>query len=201
MTDILGNDSPCSDFPGRAYGYNVPQSTVFSNGVRVALIDAIPAGESGRGWPGNQCQYAVDLPDVAGQTVLLGSNVIPPFNSIYALLRHGSALYVGVQFNGYAREFPRGGCKVIAVDLCTGQVKWQSADYTSNGDMALIGEDYLLTGYGFTAEKRIIQIANAHTGKVLQTLRIPGNPESLAFTGNQLTVSTNHGPARFTIMR
>lgn len=197
MTDILGGNSPCSDAPSEVPRYPDPLSRTLSNGVRVSLVNATAAGKSGRGWPGNRCQFAVELPGSAGRAVMLNPDIVPPFNSIYAVLRHGSAAYIGLQFNGYAREFPRGGCKVIAVDLCDGKVKWKSANYTSNGDLALIGGDYLLTGYGFTAEKRIIQIADARTGKVIQTLRIPGNPESLEFVGNQLTVQTNHGPAVF----
>ena len=65
----------------------------------------------------------------------------------------------------------------------------------------MIGNDYLLTGYGFTAEKRIIQVHDAHSGKVLQTLRIPGNPEALDFNQGVLTVKTNHGEATFELLR
>jgi hypothetical protein len=172
-----------------------------TNGITLKLLDAVPAGKTGRGWEGNQCSYELRSADGSGKPLVLGADTIPPFTSIYSVVRRGSAAFIGVQFNGYAHEFPRGGCRVLAVDLCEGRVIWKSSDYTSNGDIVLIGNDYLLTGYGFTSEKRIIQVHDAHSGKVLQTLKIPGNPEALDFNQGVLTVKTNHGDATFELLR
>ena len=171
------------------------------NGITIRLLDAVPAGKSGRNWEGNQCSYELRSADRSGVPLVLGADAIPPFTSIYSVVRQGSAAFIGVQFNGYAHEFPKGGCRVLAADLCEGRIIWKSSDYTSNGDIVLIGNDYLLTGYGFTSEKRIIQVHDAHSGKVLQTLRIPGNPEALTFSQGVLTVKTNHGDASFELLR
>jgi len=201
MTDLLGGGSPCEDSPRETHSYPSNMGRELDNGVVVALSSFAPAGKSGRDWPGNQCNYQVYLSDVSGSPVTLDHDVIPPFTSIYSVVRKGSAAWIGVQFNGYAREFPKGGCFVMAVDLCAGKVLWKSSDYTSNGEIVLVGDDYLVTGYGFTAEKRILQVRDAHSGKVLQTLRIPGNPEKMIFDQGLLTVKTNHGDVSFELLR
>ena len=200
MTDLLGRASPCNDSPAHLASYpNLGRK--LNNGVTVALSNIAPAGMSGRNWPGNQCSYQAYLTDGSGYPVTLGKEVIPPFTSIYSVIRKGSAAWIGVQFNGYAKQFPQGGCFVVAVDLCDGHVLWKSNNYTSNGDLVLVGDDYLITGYGFTAEKRIIQVRDAHSGKVLQTLGIPGDPEVMNFNQGLLTVKTNHGEVSFELLR
>jgi hypothetical protein len=198
-SDLLGQDSPCDDYPGTRAPYPGGLRGVF-DGVELTLLRAAPAGKSGRNWQGNQCSYEVGLADGGGRTLTLDERIIPPFTSVYSLLRHGSRAFVAVQFNGYAREFPHGGCFVMALDLCAGKVMWRSPNYSVNGDLALVANDYLVAGYGFTAEKRILQVYDAHSGAILQSLRLPGNPEELKFERGVLTVETNHGPAMFALV-
>jgi hypothetical protein len=144
------------------------------DGVEIRLTGAVPAGTTGRGWAGNQCRFEVRLADGSGVPVELGESQIPPFTSVTALVRAGSAVWLGVGFNGYTREFPKGGNRVLALDLCDGRVVWKSKDATSNGGLLLV-DDYLVSPYGFTSERRYVYVLDAHSGNVVQKLPIVEN--------------------------
>jgi hypothetical protein len=132
------------------------------------------AGKSGRAGQGNQCELEVSLADGSGVSVTLGAYRVPPFNTIRAGLRSGSRLWLNIGFNGYTREFPKGGNRVIAIDLCAGRVVWQSKDAVSNGGLFLLN-DYLVTTYGFTSEKRYVFVLDSHSGNVIQKLPVVEN--------------------------
>ncbi|RYZ04248.1 MAG: hypothetical protein EOO73_24485 [Myxococcales bacterium] len=142
--------------------------------MSIALVQRRPAGKSGRGWSGDQCQFEVRLADGAGKPTLLEESRVPPHTTITALVRSGTAVYLSVGFNGYAKEFPRGGNRVLAVDACEGRVAWQSPDATSNGGLLLLG-DYLIAPYGFTSERRFLHVLDAHSGAVVQRLPVLEN--------------------------
>ena len=93
---------------------------------------------------------------------------------ISALVRAGSAAWLSLSFNGYTREFPRGGNRIIAVDLCDGRVVWQSKDAMSNGGLLLLG-DYLVSPFGFTSERRYVYVLDARSGSVVQKLPVVEN--------------------------
>lgn len=160
-------DSPRDDLDANA-------APVVVDGVRISLVRATHAGKSGRDWVGNQCQFEVALADGSGRSVLLGADRIPPFNRVNAVVRSGSAVWLGIGFNGYTREFPKGGNRVIALDLCDGRVVWQSKDSTSNGGLLLIN-DYLVSAYGFTSERRYVFVMDAYSGSVVQRLPVVEN--------------------------
>ena len=162
----------CADAPEGASAQS--QTTSVVDGVEVRLLRTNPAGNSGRGWSGNQCAFTLRLADGSGPPVELGSQQVPPFNTINALVRSGSAASLSMGFNGYAREFPGGGNRVVAVDLCEGAVVWQSNDATSNGGLLLLG-DYLIAPYGFTSEPRFVFVLDAHSGSVVQKLPVIEN--------------------------
>jgi hypothetical protein len=161
----------CGDGPN---GPGAGSGGAVIDGVSVRVAAVTPAGSSGRAWPGNQCTFELRLANGAGQRVVLGPDAVPPFNTITSLVRSGSAAWVGVSFNGYTREFPKGGNRVIAVDLCTGKLAWTSPDSTSNTDLLLLG-DYLATAFGFTSEKRFVHVLDARSGKLVQKLKVVEN--------------------------
>lgn len=163
--------SQCGDGPNGP-GAGAGGAVIDGVGVRVAGVTA--AGKSGRKWSGNQCTFELRLADGAGQRVVLGPDVVPPFNTLTSLVRSGSAVWVGVSFNGYTREFPKGGNLVIAVDLCDGKIVWTSPSSISNTDLLLLG-DYLVTAFGFTSEKRFVHVLDARSGKVVQKLKVVEN--------------------------
>jgi len=161
------SDSPTG--PGAA-----PAAPIVIDGVELRLASTSPAGTSGRGWTGNQCTFELRLADGSGKAVLLGAEDVPPFNTVSALVRSGSAVWLSVGFNGYAREFPKGGNRVLALDLCEGRVVWRSKDATSNGGLLLV-DDYLVSPYGFTNEARSVFVFDAHSGQQLQKLPVLEN--------------------------
>ena len=162
----------CTDAPGGPPFASPPAVVV--DGVELRLAAAIPAGATGRGWTGNQCVFDVRLADGSGPTVRLGPNEVAPFTTLSALVRSGSAAWLAFSFNGYTKEFPGGGNRIIALDLCSGAVSWKSADAMSNGGLLLLG-DYLLSPYGFTSERRYVFVLDARSGHVVQKLPIVEN--------------------------
>lgn len=149
-------------------------SPLVVDGVEIRLVSAVAAGKSGRGWAGNQCNFEVRLANGAGLPTRLGEKEIPPFNTVNAVVRAGSAAFIGIAFNGYSAEFPKGGNHVVAVDLCAGRVAWQSASSTSNAGLLLL-DDYLIAPYGFTRERRYVYVFDARSGSVIQKLPVLEN--------------------------
>ena len=165
-------ESECQDAPDGP-SERSPRSVTI-DGVAFGLETTTEAGASGRGWPGNQCTFSARLADGSGNAVLLGAREIPPFNTISAVVRAGSAVFLSVSFNGYTKEFPRGGNRVIALDLCEGRVVWQSTNASSNGGLLLLG-DYLISPFGFTGERRFLFVLDTRTGAVVQKLPVIEN--------------------------
>ncbi len=143
-------------------------------GVKLVVTSAIPAGSSKRGWAGNRCSFELSLADGSGARVGLGAQEIPPFTSINAVVRSGSAVWLSVGFNGYTAEFPQGGNRILALDLCAGRVVWQSKDSMSNGGLLLL-DDYLISPFGFTNERRFLHVLDARSGAVVQKLGVVEN--------------------------
>lgn len=171
-TSQLLFDADCSDSPtGPSQSAD---AKVMVDGVGIRLTRATAAGATGRGWTGNQCSFKLWLTGSTSKPVTLGPELVPPFNSITALVRSGSVVWLSVGFNGYTREFPGGGNRIIAADLCTGKVMWSSPNATSNGGLLLLG-DYLISPYGFTSEPRFVYVFDAHSGAVVQKLPVVEN--------------------------
>jgi hypothetical protein len=164
-------EAECTDSPNGPSGTGAP---VIIDGVALDLAGSGPAGVSGRHWRGNQCRFRLRLADGTGRPVTLGPTEVPPFTAVTSLVRSGSAVWLAVGFNGYAREFPKGGNRVIALDLCAGKVVWVSPDARSNSSLLLLG-DYLVTAYGFTSEQRFVYVFDARSGTVLQKLPVVEN--------------------------
>ena len=161
----------CTDSPNGAGGTGGP---VVIDGVELRLVGATPAGTSGRRWSGNQCRFELRLADGAGRPVTLGPAEVPPFNAVTSLVRAGSAVWLAFGYNGYTREFPKGGNRVVALDLCEGRVAWVSPDSRANSSLLLLG-DYLVTAFGFTNERRFVYVLDAHSGAVVQKLPVIEN--------------------------
>jgi hypothetical protein len=165
-------DSECADSPS---GPNMTSPAgVVVNGVAIRVANMTDAGTTRRGWPGAHCTFEMMLADGSGPVISLGTFHIPPYTTASSLVRSGSAVWLSVTFNGYTREFPQGGNRIIAVDLCEGRVVWKSKDSMSNGGLLLRG-DYLLSPYGFTSEPRFVFVLDAHSGAVVQKLPVVEN--------------------------
>jgi len=165
-------DAECTDSPVGVRPASMNPTLV--DGLEIRLLSAEPAGVSGRGWQGNQCTFGVRLADGTGAPVQLGPAQVPPHNTIASVVRDGTLAWLSISFNGYTKEFPKGGNRIIALDLCAGKVAWQSSDVMSNGGLLLLG-DYLISPFGFTKERRYVYVLDAHSGKVVQKLQVLEN--------------------------
>jgi len=165
-------ESECQDAPDGPSERSPTRRAL--DGIVFDLLSTTPAGKSGRAWSGNQCAFSAHLADGSGTTVRFGAPEVPPFNSISAVVRSGSAAFVSVSFDGYSKDFPQGGNRMFALDLCAGRVVWQSPNDTSNGGLLLL-DDYLIAPYGFTGEQRALFVLDARSGAVVQRLPIVEN--------------------------
>ena len=165
-------DPECTDSPGGPVLKSENPAVV--DGVEIALIDVKAAGTSRRGWVGGQCAFKVRAADGSGRGVVLGADEIPPFTTVSAVVRSGSAVWLGVSFNGYTAEFPKGGNRIIAADLCEGRIVWKSKDSMANGGLLLL-DDYLVSPFGFTSERRYVFVLDAHSGAIVQKLPVIEN--------------------------
>jgi hypothetical protein len=175
--DQLGSEqllfnAECTDAPnGPRPGSSGP---AVADGVQIDLVERAPGGQSGRGWTGDRCSFEVKLANGSGKPTRLSAAEVPPLTTITALARAGSAVFLSIGFNGYTKEFPLGGNRIVALDACEGRVVWQSKDGVSNGGLLLV-DDYLIAPFGFTSEKRYVHVLDAHTGALVQKLPVLEN--------------------------
>lgn len=189
----------CDDSPSGRVARDLLERRGERAGVEARVVDRRDAGKSGRDWAGGQCSYGVRFAGGAGPLILLGPAEVPPYNELTAIERDGSAAFLAIQFNGYAREAREGSSRVVAVDLCEGKIKWTSKDLTANGPIFLFG-DYLISTYGFTAEPDFVFVHGAHTGKLLQKLPLPTAAEKLTLVDDVLVVETYNGQVAFKVL-
>jgi hypothetical protein len=101
----------------------------------------------------------------------------------------GDTLYVCNGGGSYAREvFGKKGF-VSALDLATGTLRWRSDALVCNATFAVYG-DYLITGYGFTAEPDFVFVLRLSDGKTLSKTRVASGPDTITLDGNRLQVET-----------
>lgn len=148
---------------------------------------------------GESCSYEIGARDLAAAEPLR-LDAVPPGNRLTTLERRGPALWAALQFNGYAAELPAGGNRVVAGDLCSGELRWASGDLTSNGPLLLV-DDVLVTAYGFTAEPDHLFVLDAASGEVVQRLPLPTAAEELALTQRRLWVKTYDAVLSYALAR
>ena len=180
----------CGDYHGTWRVPPLPVSQLLGD-LRFSVLTARFAGKSGRQWEGGHCSFGVELMgyEPSPPAVVLEAPIVPPFNELNSVEREGSATWLGLSFNGYAREFNRQGCRVVAVDLCAGEVRWVSPDLRSNGPIMRYGE-YLITAYGFTAEPDFLYVFDKRTGRQVQRLSVPKSAEEFVVVATRLFVRT-----------
>jgi hypothetical protein len=73
--------------------------------------------------------------------------------------------------------------------LATGKLLWRSDPLVCNAELASSG-DYLITGYGFTAEPDFLFVLRKSDGKTASRTPIDSGPELIRLDGNRLSVET-----------
>jgi hypothetical protein len=99
-------------------------------------------------------------------------------------------LYVQNAHLTYARSSYGRNAYVTALDATTRRRLWRSKALVANAQTFAVTPDYLLTGYGFTAEPDYLYLLDRRTGRVLERLSLPSAPEKITRSGKRFLVRT-----------
>ncbi len=108
---------------------------------------------------------------------------------VFDTLLDGKTLYYNESCQTYAKD-ARGKCSlVVAVDVSGAAPKqrWRSAPLVSNAPIVKRGP-WLLTGYGFSAEKHYLSVIHAASGKLATKVTVAKSPEVFKISGDVLEV-------------
>lgn len=107
---------------------------------------------------------------------------------VYAAHVENDILYVIASYPGYAREVGGKTGYLAALELKTGKLLWQTGPRVANSYNLALGSDFLICGYGFTAEPDYLFVVDKKTGRTVQRIFVKSAPEHIALEGNQLFV-------------
>ncbi len=124
----------------------------------------------------------------AGAT-MVASSATDVFGINYADVT-GGALLVQTSRNGYSKDVGGKTAFVTAYDTAEGRLLWQSAPLVANGGNFVVTRDWVITGYGFTAEPDFLYVLDLATGKTLTKAALPSGPSAMALQGDKLLVRT-----------
>ena len=87
-------------------------------------------------------------------------------------------VYFNEACQSYSAE-ARGRCSaLVAVDAASGELRWRSANLISNNRFLVLG-DWIVSGYGFTAERDVLVLVRRSDGEVVQRVRLAKSHEDL----------------------
>ena len=109
-------------------------------------------------------------------------------DATYAQVRD-NVLYVCNGGGSYAKEVYGKKGFVSALDATTGALLWRSAPLVCNATFAVAG-DYLVTGYGFTAEPDFAFLLRRADGAIVQKVALASGPSSIKRDGAHVHVDT-----------
>jgi len=115
----------------------------------------------------------------------------------YALVKD-DLLYVNYYHRTYADTCPL-NAYMIAIDMNSGWIEWKSAPLVSNSGNFVIAGDYIVTGYGFSAEDHYISLLNCATGSEEKRISIKKSPEYFALDDHMLSVRTYSYDLKYSI--
>jgi hypothetical protein len=99
-------------------------------------------------------------------------------------------LYVENAHLTYAASSYRQNAYITAFDAKTLRRLWRSRALVANAATFAVTPDYLVTGYGFTAEPDYLYLLDRRTGRVVERLSLPSAPEKITQHGRQFVVRT-----------
>jgi hypothetical protein len=99
-------------------------------------------------------------------------------------------LYVQNAHLTYARSTYGQNAYVTAIDTKTKRRLWRSRALVANAQTFAVTPDYLLSGYGFTAEPDYLYLLDRRTGRVVERLSLPSGPEKITRSGKNFVVRT-----------
>jgi hypothetical protein len=164
-------------------------------------------GHCPSGTPGN-CGYRAKLFGKDGSLKAeIDFNALMPRNDhlrVSELTLVDDTLYYAQACQGYAKE-AKGKCSdVVALRIADQQheVLWRSPFLVSNAPLVVVG-DYLITGYGFTAENDFIFILDRKTGMPVYKRHVRTAPTGFEVKDDVLEVYLygEDAPLRFQMLR
>jgi len=99
-------------------------------------------------------------------------------------------LYVQNAHLTYARSSYGQNGYITAIDAQTKKRLWRSKALVANAQTFAVTPDYLLTGYGFTAEPDWLYLLDRETGRVMERMSLPSGPEKITRSGKNFVVRT-----------
>ena len=102
----------------------------------------------------------------------------------------GGVLYVENAHWTYARSSYGLNGYITAIDLKTKKALWRSRALVANARTFVVWRNYLVTGYGFTAEPDYLYVLDRRTGKTVARLALPSGPERIVLRGDRVHVRT-----------
>jgi hypothetical protein len=99
-------------------------------------------------------------------------------------------LYVENAHWTYASSSYGRNAYITAIDLGTQKRLWRTRALVANARTFVIAGDYLVTGYGFTAERDFLYLIDRRSGKVASRLALPSAPERIVRRGGRIHVRT-----------
>jgi hypothetical protein len=105
----------------------------------------------------------------------------------YALVREG-VLFVANGGGSYAKDMGGKKAFVSALDLGTGELLWRSNPLVQGGGPFVIWRDFLITGYGFTAEPDFAFMLRRDTGEVATKAALKSAPDDIVLNGDRVRI-------------
>jgi hypothetical protein len=99
-------------------------------------------------------------------------------------------LYVENAHLTYARSSYGQNAYITAIDVTTGRRLWRSKALVANAATFVVSGDYLVAGYGFTAEPDFLYLLDRRTGRIVERLELPSGPERITTNGSLIRVRT-----------
>lgn len=109
-------------------------------------------------------------------------------NLFYAAVRD-NVLYLATGHYTYAGSCPQ-TAYITAVDLTDNSVLWKTEPLTCNARGFAFVDDYIICGYGFTAEDDYLKIVRIDTGEVVQEIPVKTAPDYIIRQDGILYVRT-----------
>lgn len=187
ISPSLGSTSSCHAFgaPGRVRGLPL-QRAICPGGPSFVLYGR--DGASARVLVGRN--YAFDFQHyVWPPRIRPGEREFVYEELVWAREADG-VLYVENAHLTYAKSSFGQNAYITAIDLKTKKRLWRSRALVANAGTFVLTPDYVIAGYGFTAERDFLYLLDRRTGRVVERLSLPSGPERITRRGNRLTVRT-----------
>lgn len=110
--------------------------------------------------------------------------------SVRYMKSDGFTLYVSVSHSTYAESAPH-NAYIMALDMRNDyKVLWKSQPLVANADNFEIVDDFIICGYGFTAEDDYLYILDKYTGEVKDRVLVKSGPDYIHEIDDKIYVRT-----------